>query len=93
MCRLFKHYPWGFFLVSRHHPFLYFTVKSTILGYIYISHHEIKGSNTFITHNAMALQNLLLLKQYIFSCLCRSLVPFTHDTASPIEQPVNADLQ
>lgn len=35
-----------------------------------------KDSNTVIIHNAMALQSLLVLKQYKSSCLCISLIYF-----------------
>lgn len=64
-------------------PFLVYFIFSTLR----------KGGNVISTHNAMSLQNLFVLKQCSSSCLCNSLIPWTHSIASSIPRSVNTGFQ
>lgn len=52
-----------------------------------------KGGNAIITHKAMALQNLFVLKRYSSSCFCSPLILLTHDVASSIPRSANTGFQ
>ena len=65
-----------FFIASRHHLLCSLSSNAPFLANV--SHCEDKESKTVITCNALALQDLFVWKQYRFSGLCSSLIPFIY---------------